>query len=425
MKNLQLTIASHNFNEFKKEFSKLQKMSYKMNLEIPNFTVISEGEKVVRYYDKSSEQHLIGSDFIINVFNIEINIAETLKFDGWSLFGTVHHREDVVDLIDIEEEMPSKYGCNYKVCEHCGGSHSNRVISFIVKNESEEFKQVGSTCVQQFMGVNPNHLYKFNAQLIIAISESFTEEEDEGGTFKMFGGVKDKDWIFKRKAYSVKEILNVALNTLEENDFAYVKKITVQNDNPPYQFIRTNEGEATVELMEAKIDAEDYIPADINTDYYNGLVSFLEKMEVEPPKYNEDESFTEKIQSLCNTTKVRRMDFWKCVWAILMYKSASEVTEKSNVHIGTVGEKSVFECTVIDFKEGQGTYGDWQLFIMEDKAGNSISKFGAMDVKFIDEQPDDYSYIGAKVRFTAMVKSHEVRNKRNVTMLGRLSMVKK
>lgn len=420
MKNLQLVIASGKLKTFYSEFAKLVKMSEKMGLPTPTNAVTSKEQRTVRFYDPETAKFCNNSSYIIDVFVIEIEIAETLKFNGWSLVATVHHREDVVDLVNIEDELPSKYGCGFTVCEHCNHSHSNRVLSFIVRNENGEFKQVGSTCIDQFLGVNPNQLCKLNEQLIIVLSDSFSEDDEEE---KFFNQNDDSSWVLKRKAYDIKSIFQVALEVLTNNDFKYVKKITSQSDHYPYETYRTNKGEATVELMEDVIDAEGFISKDVDETYYNSLVSFLETMEVQPPKYDEEESFTEKVQSIYDATKIRRMDFWRVVWAILMYKSSLEMSSKSNLHIGTVDEKSVIECIIIDFKTGCGNYGDWQLFIMEDKDGNSINKFGTIGNQFIINQPNQ-DWIGTMVKFTATIKSHEVKNKRNVTMLGRLSKAK-
>lgn len=424
MKNIELTIAKDNFKAFVIEFTKLSSLSKKMNLSIPSYKITSEEKKEVSIYAKIETGHGSAASkvdkYLIDVINVTVTIADMIKFNGWSLQATVHHREDIVDLIDVEVSIPAKYGVNFTTCEHCYHSHSNRVTSFVVKHDNGDYKQVGSTCVDKFLGINPNQLHKLSAQLVFVLKE-FNFDED--GEEKCFGG-RDMGWVQKRKAYDFREILQLAFVTLSNNDFLYIKKETRQSDSYPYETYRTNEGESTVEKMEEILYSDDYIAHRIDEDYFGELICFLTKMTVENPiGHDGEESFKQKIKNLQDATMIRGIDIWQAVWAILIYRKAQESASKGNDFIGKVGEKSVIECKIVDFKEGYGNFGDWQLFIMEDKDGNSINKWGALGNQYIVEQPNE-SYIGTTIRATAMIKAHDTRDSRNTTILGRLSKAK-
>lgn len=98
------------------------------------------------------------------------------------------------------------------------------------------------------------------------------------------------------------------------------------------------------------------------------------------------------------------------------------------IHIGTVGEKSTLVLKVISYKEGEGSYGTWKLWGMEDESGNKFSKFGEIPKKFTtieNEQTENNDVsIGSTINVTAMIKEHKVFREEKITVLGILSKTK-
>jgi hypothetical protein len=101
-------------------------------------------------------------------------------------------------------------------------------------------------------------------------------------------------------------------------------------------------------------------------------------------------------------------------------------------HVGVVGEKTELILKVIDVKYGEGQYGTWKLWKLEDESGNKFSKFGELAKKFTViesvEQPESESNdasIGSTISVTAMVKDHQVYRDEKNTVLGIFSKTKK
>jgi hypothetical protein len=104
--------------------------------------------------------------------------------------------------------------------------------------------------------------------------------------------------------------------------------------------------------------------------------------------------------------------------------AVNEIRRNSD-HVGTVGQTIDLTLTVKKVITGEGQFGTWQLFLMEDGAGNQFSKFGTINDRFIVSTPEgefDHEFEGCVVRFNADVKAHEERSGVKQTQLGRLRL---
>ena len=78
--------------------------------------------------------------------------CEPVKFAGWEFLAVAEIEQGVVltrGIGSAQEVKPSEVKVGY--CAHCGTTRQRRKYIF-VKNESGEVKQVGSTCVKDFLG---------------------------------------------------------------------------------------------------------------------------------------------------------------------------------------------------------------------------------------------------------------------------------
>ena len=78
----------------------------------------------------------------------------TAKIHGWRFVATVDHTEkgNIIRKMTDDIEVPERYRTSEPICEHCH-SRRHRKDTYIVYNEkTDEFKQVGSTCLCDFTG---------------------------------------------------------------------------------------------------------------------------------------------------------------------------------------------------------------------------------------------------------------------------------
>lgn len=103
-----------------------------------------------------------GIQYQYKVIEVE---CEPVKFAGWEFLAVAEIEQGVVltrGIGSAEEIKPSQVQVGY--CAHCGTTRQRKKYIF-VKNEAGEIKQVGSTCVKDFLGweFTPSFLPEWNS----------------------------------------------------------------------------------------------------------------------------------------------------------------------------------------------------------------------------------------------------------------------
>lgn len=75
------------------------------------------------------------------------------KLDGWEFVARIDHAHDVGNIVRTTglRELPEQYRNAGPVCDHCGHKRMRR-DTFVVFKEGEGFRQVGSSCLKDFLG---------------------------------------------------------------------------------------------------------------------------------------------------------------------------------------------------------------------------------------------------------------------------------
>lgn len=83
----------------------------------------------------------------------------TLQVNGWNFVAAVDKAEDgsLITRTLKGQELDGYRPDQYK-CDHCGANR-RRNSTYLLRNEDGEFKQVGSNCLQSFLGVKPRALW--------------------------------------------------------------------------------------------------------------------------------------------------------------------------------------------------------------------------------------------------------------------------
>lgn len=454
-----VSVLSHNRKELEIAFQKLVEKAKKMELVIPTMTYVGKETRIkslVAIFDGESEIREIE----IELHRYEIDAIETFKFNGWSLIATVLYQEGIVDLQNEEYDYPEQYGLKFNKCEHCGHSHPGRVKSFIVQHENGEFKQVGSTCVKDFLGVSVSVLTKLQESLCEVTIIKYDCEEEPSGFRSNLAYMR---WLESRKVFDYNDVLRAAKQAFDK-DGRYVKKEYLMEEDrrgnqrpatyPNGEYIRTNLGKASVDEIERIIVGDGVLVLDLPEDYITGLNKYLSEIEVpmvmRPVHFGDadfdetlaegasvhfvstgeedTDSFNYKMRSLADKTRIRRMDFWAPAYAIHKYEQHLEYQRKlaANAHLdylGNVNDKVNFEATIKDIKTGESVYGTWTLYIMETVEGNAVTKFGAIGTQYITNLTENQykPEIGNMVKACAPITACELKHGIKTTTIGRLS----
>ena len=134
---------------------KLEKIINKYNKKGANIT-FNLGNKVTEKGTLTILDHIHHCQYetSIDVECVEVFVEGTYKINDWQFLGTIEFTSNgnIIRLVDssFENKVPSKYLHTPQICEHCG-TIRNRKDTYLIYNEkTNEFKQVGSTCLLDY-----------------------------------------------------------------------------------------------------------------------------------------------------------------------------------------------------------------------------------------------------------------------------------
>lgn len=106
--------------------------------------------------------------------------GEAPRCNGWTFIGTLNHTDDGNIIRAVPGvEMPATYRDCRPSCDHCKTNRLRR-DTYIVRNEAGECKQVGSNCLQDFLGhKDPAKLASW-AELVLGAYDICASANDGG-----------------------------------------------------------------------------------------------------------------------------------------------------------------------------------------------------------------------------------------------------
>jgi hypothetical protein len=130
---------------------KVNRRAVKLN--VAGFT-LDIGADYMRKVGQSDPLGIVADRFE-TVVDITIN-GPVVKLAGWELMGRVDFEDGMVIVSSRPGiELPVVYRSTNCNCEHCN-INRNRLAVFVFRHESGEYKQVGRTCLKDFLGTDPD-----------------------------------------------------------------------------------------------------------------------------------------------------------------------------------------------------------------------------------------------------------------------------
>jgi hypothetical protein len=188
----------------------------RLNKKYPNSIMYSIGEPVqkqVRYYsDKGALEGETPREFY--PIEVQYNLPD---IEGWEVLGMIEHAGDpknniVTNFISGSQDVPKKFWNSPPNCNHCNTLRKRNMTYILFKeDEADKYRQIGSTCLNDFTkGVLGSGEVINNITSIIL---SMKEAEDEGSDFYGGGG--------GASVYSLERVLALANAAIER--FGYIK----------------------------------------------------------------------------------------------------------------------------------------------------------------------------------------------------------
>lgn len=293
---MESIVYQHLLSEYKddviKQLEALVKVSKRVGVPAPKWTLGPDYEYefdalIQKGYDEDEYEH-----FIEKVFDVTIEIEQSIKMEGgWKLAAALIHETESIIQIDVDVEIPGRFSPKVGVCEHCGRSYA-RVKSFLIVNEAGEWKQIGKSCLKQFLGINPTSY--------ISMFEAFSKFSNY---IEATGYGKNRGGRMENLAYNVEDMLRYTIGQVQR-DGEFVKaewKDEIYGydwrGDPKYKKVRANEPHATVDKVKQIISA--------NTKF-----KFYPEQLTQAERLSEDVSFYENEMNRLDEFQKQSHDAW-------------------------------------------------------------------------------------------------------------------
>lgn len=314
---------------------------------------------------------------VARTWTVEVD-GETPKYAGWSFVATVEHTSDgnIVRTVPGSGELPQEFRSTKNTrCDQCHTNRFRRDTYVVVK--ADDYRQVGSDCIKDFLGHKDPHALASWAEALAAFGDDLSGAEDEnwsggGGGERLINGeeylvhvaamVRTSGWLSRTKARENAQY-DDGKPTYATADRA------LDNLFPSKEMIKNGEvvaiedvdkERAVAALAWAENVLHEMDDRDLN-DYLHNLRAVTSSVAIRP-------KHTGLYASLL-TTAEREGEKAERI--------AREKTERAKtVHVGTVGKREVFKnLTVKSTREIEGAYGLVTVITFRDPDGNALVWF--------------------------------------------------
>ena len=306
--------------------------------------------------------HVYKETYKIDVIEV---VIDDLQYNEWKLVATINHSKNEVYMANnsLFKDIPSKYGLEYKKCDHCGGTREIRNTSHIVYNTiTAEWMQVGSTCISKLMG-GGKYLADIMTQLheTIILSCGGCDELGFGG-----GWFSHVDERYLRVAKPMTEAIMVCKLWAKEHGLDWERDMWDEHNQ---RIDGTNRRIAGCDLWQVAGEK-------MNKSYVKRVLDYVAGL----PTGNE---FTDKIKQAVEDQYIAKGEVYLAFFAMKMYEDALTAPAFEQAladnHI-TKGEKYVLTAELTEFKEVlcEDYYGDtyrvWMATMTDRASGLTFVK---------------------------------------------------
>jgi hypothetical protein len=349
-------------------------------------------------------------DYYVRFYDVTV-IGQQISLDGWEFVATLQHMSDdngaAVNLVKTKPGFQGVLPVHFRTavssnCDHCHKAISTRKETFALRHENGEWKQIGRSCLQDFLGGRSVAGLVANAEMLIGLSDllSSAREPGEGGS-DYFGleeflrtvaaCVRVDGWLSRGKAREMEmqatadQALGLLFPPLQPDAAfrAYAR-----------ERLPTADDRATVEKTIAYIREILGSKAELNDYEHNLLVA-------------------------CSQVAIN----WKVAGiagsAIPFYLRAMEADRLRSIelrraadskHVGAIGERLILDVQCVKRIELETHFGRSVLHKLIDASGNALVWFASNGVEL---------KVGEAYTLKATVTKHETRDNVAQTVINR------
>lgn len=341
--------------------------------------------------EKRNEGTYLEHTVVLDVAVISVE-GETPVLNGWRFIAALEHTDagNVVRVIP-GNVLPDEFReTDYDRCDHCHVRRFRRATYIVHNQETGEYKQVGSSCLEDFVGMDPGSAAKA-AQLLIqaGIEAQQASEINPDPAQHRDGYTIDPDEYMAHVARSIRQ-------------FGWVSRTEAHNGGR-----RATADMAFSDLITGPVFAgsdhdhavENWTPTREDHDLARRALAFARTLNAEE-KQND---YMYNIATIAALTGWCWKDLGFGASIIRAYqrrmeREAENAPRPESDHVGTVGEKININATLQFSRTFNGNYGVTTLYRFRDDAGNILTWFSSRSLDLDD---------GAEYQIAGRVKKHD------------------
>jgi hypothetical protein len=343
---------------------------------------------VVKVYDEIN--HCLvktGEEFTVECVDIDID-TDIISINGWKVCAHIEHTDagNIVTAINNHDINQSWYAINSN-CDHCS-INRYRKVTYIVQHETGNYKQVGSTCLKDYTGIDPELVLAFNI-----VSDEFVVDDN----IKCFDYMRGCEHV-----YSSLEIIALSIDCISEK--GYVKSSDIGSTKEQVITKLSHDEKASEQATKKAQEIITFISE------YSGIDNILNNC---------------KALVLSELCKIKH-------FGILAYSSIAvqreqerqaekQVEIKESEFIGTIGERRdimIKDCILLTSFNNQ--YGTTYLYKLMDEHDNVCIWFASNPFEKIVN--NNYErFISGKIKAT--IKDQSIRDGVKQTILTRVKAI--
>ncbi len=367
------SIPESNMFILKEKIEKINKKAVKLGCNTLEIVVVSE--HFVEKKDETTGESL----GMIKTLDVKV-VGDSPVINGWHLVAELQHVSDEANAVLIKkvpgEEVPLQYrDANRYNCDHCHKGIYRRE-TFVVKNDLNDYKQVGRSCIRDFLGhPNPEYFLAY-AEFWHTIAATF--DECEGSYYGhresryipldqflvyVDACIEKFGWMSKKKSNELydsgKTDYYIPTTSSRAFDNFYYGLRGFKLDSRDKVEITTKNREKIVKVIDWATNK--FVNADVDT-----LSDFDFNLRV----ITSSEMIDHKMVNLaaCLVPAYNR--------EVEHYEKIAKEAKISN-HVGTIGKREIFELKLNKVTSFETAYGISHLHIFEDMSGNKVNWFAS------------------------------------------------
>jgi hypothetical protein len=330
---------------------------------------------------------------------IDVTVSNApVVLDGWSFLASIEGTPagNIIHSIRTDVEVPERYRTASDYCEHC---HSNRSRNrlYIVMDKDGNTKQIGSTCIRSYLGIDPTVLVQ-HAEWLQEIVDATGDDDYE-------------NWGREHVSYTIPTTDFLALALAVSNKYGYVS------------------GKMVYEGYQGSTTA--YRAEDIYWTPFNKLTSEEKELMNSLSEYKEE---VEKMVEWVKALPEPRNDYQHNLYTIIMagyvapksaglaasllptYRRAMEQLREREARVasewlGEEGKRIPIKARVLSIIDSEGYYGVTYIHRMITEAGNALTWFSSSA-----RLEEGAWYVGK-----GTIKKHEMYKNQKQTVISRFA----